>query len=59
MYIRTTPTRQTRAIAYRLTRWAGTKPGVTPSPEFPAAGAAGARGATMGEAPMPDGGADT
>lgn len=30
------PTRQTRAIAYRLTRWAGTKPGVAPTPEFPA-----------------------
>lgn len=34
--IRSNPSRYTRAVAYRLTRWAGTKPGATPSPEFPA-----------------------
>jgi hypothetical protein len=36
MHIRTSPSRQTRAIVYRLTRWAGNKPDVTPTPDLPA-----------------------
>lgn len=34
--VRSNPSRYTRAVAYRLTRWAGAKPDVTPTPEFPA-----------------------
>lgn len=33
---RYSPARQTRMVASRLTRWAGAKPDVTPSPQFPA-----------------------
>lgn len=33
---RYSPARQTRMVASRLTRWAGAKPDVTPSPAFPA-----------------------
>jgi len=34
--IRSNHSRHTRAVANRLTRWASSKPGVTPSPDFPA-----------------------